>query len=82
MVNVFPIDATYGAGIECIASNNAVTAVGQINGDYVHDLISQLATDVDDDYLGMAIIGHLSNEGVWQYSRGDWYYNTSLSGRQ
>ncbi len=59
-------DATYGTAIDCTGSN------GEVSGDYVHSLTSQLASDADGDYVGMAIIGQTSNEGAWQYSRGNW----------
>ena len=37
-------------------------------------LISQLSTDSDQDYLGMAVVGisASSQEGAWQYHRGNW----------
>ena len=61
------IDAAYGAGISC----DSALPASEVTGDLVHDLMSQLATDADGDYLGMAVVDANFENGVWQYSRGN-----------
>lgn len=68
------LDANYGGNIACDAS----VTEGEIHGDLVNSLISGVAVDNDDDYLGVAVIGiNGLEQGVWQYSRGNWSDGTT-----
>lgn len=62
-------DATYGPGAGCSSSE-----AQHYHGMHVNTLISQVASDGDNDYLGMAVVADnsLLGHGVWQYYRGDW----------
>lgn len=62
-------DAIYGGNTAC---SDSMTE-GEVTGDLVNSLMSDVAVDNDGDYMGMAVISiNGLEQGVWQYSRGNW----------
>lgn len=59
-------DALYGEGSGCQPSP---TDVGPLQSYIVNSLISQVATDSDNDWLGIAVVSVSNGQGIWQYNR-------------
>ncbi len=64
-----PIDASYGPGAGCPGDEP-----NQYHGMQVNEFVSRFASDNDNDYLGLAVVGVNTHttQGSWQYHRSDW----------
>ena len=66
MYTCITIDVLYGTGRGC----QLIEAdIGPLRSHLVNSLISQVATDSDNDWLGIAVVNVNNGQGVWQYNR-------------